>query len=276
MYTIKDYKFDSFKTVADMHKSNYARLVEDDTLDIKNMGVKYCPHLSFEEEYNILNQLDHKQIPKAYDYGQETLYKDEKVVLKQHFIVLDHTTDTDLVSHYTMKTGFFPPIEEVVKCFISVCDPLDYLHSKDFIHCDIKPGHMLLDPETSTVYLIDFELAIRKSGVLKGISMDYASPEQHTLVEQLRGTPENVPLEAISFFLSIDGRADIYSSGAIFYEILTGQKWYEKKCPVGEFNKTVSPKLEEIIMATLEENPANRIATAKQLKQSLESLNIGK
>ena len=276
MYTIKDYKFDSFKTVADMHKSNYARLVEDDALEIKNMGVKYCPHLSFEEEYNILNQLDHKQIPKAYDYGQETLYKDEKVVLKQHFIVLDHTTDTDLVSHYTMKTGFFPPIEEVVKCFISVCDPLDYLHSKDFIHCDIKPGHMLLDPDTSTVYLIDFELAIRKSGVLKGISMDYASPEQHTLVEQLRGTPENVPLEAISFFLSIDGRADIYSSGAIFYEILTGQKWYEKKCPVGEFNKTVSPKLEEIIMATLEENPANRIATAKQLKQSLESLNIGK
>ena len=258
-----------------MHKSNYARLVEDDALEIKNMGVKYCPHLSFEEEYNILNQLDHKQIPKAYDYGQETLYKDEKVVLKQHFIVLDHTTDTDLVSHYTMKTGFFPPIEEVVKCFISVCDPLDYLHSKDFIHCDIKPGHMLLDPETSTVYLIDFELAIRKSGVLKGISMDYASPEQHTLVEQLRGTPENVPLEAISFFLSIDGRADIYSSGAIFYEILTGQKWYEKKCPPGEFNKSIPPKLEEIIMATLEENPANRISTAKQLKQSLETLKIG-
>ena len=163
----------------------------------------------------------------------------------------------------------------LLSVFISVCDPLEYLHSKDFIHCDIKPGHMLLDPETSTVYLIDFELAIRKSGVIKGISMDYASPEQHTLVEQLRGTPENVPLEAVSFFLSIDGRADIYSTGSIFYEILTGQKWYEKKCPPGEFNKSVPPKLEEIIMATLEENPANRIATAMQLKQSLETLNIG-
>ncbi len=275
MYTIRDYKFDSFKTVANMHKSNYARLVDDDALEIENMGVKYCPHLSFEDEYQILQQLDHKQIPKAYDFGQETLYKDGKVVLKQHFIVLDHTSDIDLVSHYTMKTGFFPPVGDVVKCFISVCDPLDYLHSKDFIHCDIKPGHMLLDPEASIVYLIDFELAIRKSGVLKGISMDYASPEQHTLVEQLRGTPENVPLEAISFFLSIDGKADIYSTGAIFYEILTGQKWYEKKCPPGEFNKSITPKLEEIIMATLEENPANRIATAKQLKQSLETLNIG-
>ncbi|MBC8552788.1 MAG: hypothetical protein H8D23_24440 [Candidatus Brocadiales bacterium] len=102
--------------------------------------------------------------------------------------------------------------------------------------------------------------------------MDYASPEQHTLVEQLRGTPENVPLEAISFFLSIDGKADIYSTGAIFYEILTGQKWHEKKCPPSEFNKTIPPELEEILVATLEENPANRISTAKQLKQSLETL----
>lgn len=272
MYTIKEYKFESFKTVAEMHKSNYAILIDNEALEINNMGIKYCPHLSFEDEYFILRQLDHSQIPKAYDYGQEILYKDTKVVLKQHFIVLDHTSDTDLVSYYKMKTGYFPPVDDVIKCFISVCNPLDYLHSKNFIHCDIKPGHMLLDPDTGTVYLIDFELAIKKSGVLKGISMDYAAPEQHTLVEQLRSTPENVPLEAISFFLSIDGKADIYSTGAIFYEILTGQKWHEKKCHPGEFNKAIPPKLEEIIMATLEENPANRVATAKQLKQSLESL----
>ena len=272
MYTIKDYKFESFKTIADMHKSNYAKLVDDDTLEIKNMGVKYCPHLSFEDEYYILQQLDHEQIPKAYEFGHEILYKDTKVVLKQHFIVLRHTSDTDLVNHFKMKTGFFPPVDEVIKCFISVCDPLDYLHSKDFIHCDIKPGHLLLDTDTGTVYLIDFELAIKKSGVLKGISMDYASPEQHTLVEQLRGTPEKVPLEAISFFLSIDGKADIYSTGAIFYEILTGQKWHEKKCPPSEFNKSIPPKLEEILMATLEKTPANRVATAQQLKQSLEAL----
>jgi serine/threonine protein kinase len=272
MYTIKNYKFESFKTVADMHKSNYAMLEDNDALEIKNMGIKYCPHLSFEDEYYILQQLDHRQIPKAYDFGHEILYKDTKVVLKQHYIVLDHTSNTDLLGHYKTKTGYFPPIDEVVKCFISACVPLDYLHSKNFIHCDIKPGHLLLDPDTSTVYLIDFELAIKKSGVLKGISMDYASPEQHTLVEQLRGTPENIPLEAISFFLSIDGKADIYSTGAIFYEILTGQKWHEKKCSPSEFNKSIPPKLEEILMATLEENPANRISTAKQLKQSLETL----
>ncbi len=102
--------------------------------------------------------------------------------------------------------------------------------------------------------------------------MDYASPEQLTLVEQLRSTPENVPLEAMAFFLSIDGRADIYSLGAILYEILTGQKWHERKCPPGEFNKLIPQKLEEIVMATLEEDPDNRISTAKQLEQLLEKI----
>ncbi|MHC4268647.1 MAG: protein kinase domain-containing protein [Planctomycetota bacterium] len=272
MYNIKDYKFDSFKSVADMHKSNYALLENDNELGITSLGIKYCPHLSFEDEFHVLRQLDHRQIPKAYDFGQETMYKDSNVVLKQHFIVLDHTSSTDLVGYYKMKTGYFPPIDDVVKCFISACDPLDYIHSNDFIHCDIKPGHLLLDPDTSTVYLIDFELTIKKYGVLKGISMDYASPEQLTLVEQLRDTPENVPLEAISFFLCIDGKTDIYATGAILYEILTGQKWCEKKCSPCEFNKSIHPKLEEIIMATLEEDPANRMATAKQLKQSLESV----
>jgi len=269
MYNIKDYNFKTFKTVADMHKSNYAVLDNE-----KSMGIKYCPHLSFEDEYYVLIQLDHKQIPKAYDYGHDVMYQDSKVVLKQHFIVLDHMTNIDLVSHFKEKTAnsLSDHLEDASKCFASACNPLDYLHSKDYLHCDIKPGHLMLDINNFTVYLIDFELAIKKSSILTGISMDYASPEQLTLLEQLRSTPENVPLEAVSFFLSIDDRADIYSLGAVFYEVLTNKKWNETKVPPSEINKSVTQKVEEVVMATLEENPANRIATAKQLKQLLENI----
>ncbi len=272
MYNIKNYTFGSFKSVADMHKSNYAILENEDSLGVESLGIKYCPHISFEDEFSVLQQLDHKQVPKAYDYGHETMFKDNKVVLKQHFIVLEHTSNTDLIGYYKMKTGYFPPVDDVIKCFVSTCDPLDYLHSKNFIHCDIKPGHLLLEPDTSTVYLIDFELAIKKSGVLKGISMDYASPEQLSLLEQLRDTPENVPLEAMAFFLSIDGKSDIYSLGTILYEILTSKKWSETKLPPINLNKSVPQKLEDIVMSTLEEDPDNRVSTAKQLKQLLENL----
>jgi eukaryotic-like serine/threonine-protein kinase len=274
MYNIKNYTFGSFKTVADMHKSNYAILENVDSLGIKSLGIKYCPHLSFEDEFSILQQLDNKQIPKAYDYGHETMFKDNKVVLKQHFIILDHMSSTDLVGYFKEKTAqnFQGQIENIIKCFISACDPLDYLHSKDFLHCDLKPGHLMMDPDTCTVYLIDYELTIKKSGVLKGISMDYASPEQLSLLEHLRNTPENVPLEATAFFLSIDGKADIYSLGAILYEILTGQKWSETKLPPINLNKSVPQKLEDIVMLTLEEDPDNRVSTAKQLKQLLENI----
>jgi len=274
MYKIKDYKFSTFKSAADMHKSNYAVIENDTDLGIKNLGIKYCPHLNFEDEFRVLQQLDHKQIPKAYDYGRDTMFNGKQVVLTQYFIVLNHMSNTDLVKYFKEKTNSdsLDQLENIIKCFISACDPLDYLHSNDFIHCDLKPGHLMLDPDTSTVYLIDYELAIRKSDVLKGISMDYASPEQLALLEHLRNTPENVPLEATAFFLSIDGKTDIYSLGAILYEILTGQKWSETKLPPINLNKLVPQKLEDILMSTLEEDPDNRVSTAKQLKQLLKNI----
>lgn len=269
MYKIKDYKFSSFKLDADLHKSNYA-ILEDD----QQLGIKYNPHMDFEDEFIILQGLDHKQIPKAYDYGRGTLFKDEKFVLNQHFIVLDHTSSIDLVNYFKEKTvqNFKEQLENIIKCFSSACDPLDYLHSKGYIHCDIKPGHLMLDPERKTVYLIDYELAIKKSGILKGISRDYASPEQMSLLKDLRNPPEGVPLEAIAFFLSLNDQSDIYSLGAVMYEILTNKKWKETKIPPRKVNKSVPQKLDDVIMATLEEDPSNRIATAKQLKQLLENI----
>ncbi|MBS1257442.1 MAG: Serine/threonine-protein kinase PknB [Candidatus Scalindua arabica] len=269
MYKIKDYKFGSFKVNADLHKSNYAVLEDDQPL-----GIKYNPHLDFEDEFFILQGLDHKQVPKVYDYGNDTLYKDEKYVLKQHFIVLDHTSNTELVSYFKEKTSqdFSGQIENIIKCFISACDPLDYLHSKNYLHCDLKPGHLMLNPDTCTVYLIDYELAIRKAGLLKGISQDYASPEQMSLLKDLRNPPEGVPLEAIAFFLSLNDQSDIYSLGAVMYETVTNKKWKETKLPPRKVNKSVPQKLEDVMMATLEEDPANRVSTAKQLKQLLENL----
>ena len=101
-------------------------------------------------------------------------------------------------------------------------------------------------------------------------------PSNLLWLNNLGGTPENVPLEAISFFLSIDGKSDIYSTGAIFYEISDRPKMARKKnvLHVNLINQSLQ-KLEEIIMSTLEEDPANRIATAKQLKQSLETVILG-
>ncbi len=102
MYRIRDYKFSSFKSVAEMHKSNYA-ILENDIY--AGLGIKYCPHIPFDDEYFILKELDHRQIPKAYDYGQETMFNNQKVVLTQYFIVLDHMSNIDLVGYFKEKTA---------------------------------------------------------------------------------------------------------------------------------------------------------------------------
>ncbi len=254
-----------------MHKSNYA-VIESEIYP--GLGIKYCPHIPFDEEFFVLRQLDHKQIPKAYDYGQETMFKNQKVVLTQYFIVLEHMSNIDFVGHFKEKRvpNSIDQLEDIIKCFISVCDPLDYLHSKNYLHCDIKPGHLMLNPDKNTVYLIDYELAIKKSGLLKGISRDYASPEQETLLKDLRNPPKYVPLEAIASNIALDDRVDIYSLGAVMYEILTNKKWKETKIPPINFNKLIPHQLEDIIMATLEEDRSKRVATAKQLKQLLKNI----
>ena len=265
MYKIKNYEFESFKLIAHMHHSNYAVLDND-----PGHGIKYCPHLDFEDEFFILKNLDHKQIPNAYEYGREMMFKDEKEVLNQNFIILDHLSSTDFMGYFKGKT-----IEEVTEnldlikeCFISACDPLDYLHSKGYVHTDIKPGHLMLNPESNTVFLIDFELVIENHALIKGISKDYASPEHEKLVKLLRDADEKY-LDSIAEDIGIDGRSDIFSLGAIMFEILTQKKWAETKTALRNLNNLIPPNLEKVIMSTLEEDPKNRIGSIVELKQEL-------
>ena len=248
-----------------MHHSNYAVLENE-----PGHGIKYCPHLAFEDEFFLLRALDHDQIPKAYEHGKEMMYKDDKEVLNQNFIVLDHMSSHDFVGYFKGKTTQFKKnLESIIKCIISACDPIEYLHSKDYVHTDIKPGHLMLDIKNSKVFFIDFELAIKKHSLIKGISKDYAAPEHEKLLKLLREAPEDIPLEAFANEVPIDGRADIFSLGTIMYEILTQKKWAEAKSPPRELNQLIPEELARIVMATLEEEPENRIGSAKELKEEL-------
>ena len=269
-YKIKNYEFSSFKLIAHMHHSNYA-IVDNEP----GHGIKYCPHLSFEEEFFVLRELDHKQIPKAYDYGKEMMYKDEKEVLNQNFVVLDHMSSTDFFAYFKkiiQEDNSQENLKRVITCLISACDPLDCIHSKGYVHTDLKPGHLMLDPETNEVSFIDFELVIKNHGLIKGISKDYAAPEHEELLKLLRDAPKNMPLEAVADGVGIDGRADIFSLGAVIYEIFTDKKWGKTKKPAKTINDIVPEKLDEIILSMLEEDPNNRIASVKELKLALQNI----
>jgi len=265
MYIINNYRFSDFKCNADLHKSNYAVLI-----DQPERGIKYAPYADFSDEYNILRELNHKQLPKVYDIGQGNLYRNEKFLIKQNYLILQHIQGLDIIEYFMRKDIKQPAtINEAIRMFLTICCPLQYLHHKNYIHCDLKPGHLIYNQKTGLVYLIDFELAMKQGEIIKGISKEYASPEQLEMLNLLRKHLEDLDEKKLSSSIHLDGRTDLYSVGLLLYQVLTKHLWQEKKDRPRTFNKQIPKRLEEIVLGLLETDALNRIPSAEKLKDEL-------
>ncbi len=267
MYKLGKYQFESFK-YRPGHRANYAVL---DKPGSREWGLKYSPSYSYSSEYDVLKKLSHPQIPKRYDCGRGELFEDDKLVLKEHYIVIQHFEGEDIVQYY--KDKGLPDsgeIENVVQYFSSIAEPLQYLHSKKgCVHTDIKPGHIIIDPDTGTAGLIDLELTIKIGEIIKGMTKEYAAPEQKKMSDLLKDVTDSKGEKAILSQVKIDGRTDLYSIGLVLYEVLTGKLRAETNQPPIEINKAIPQKLSEIVLGLLEEDSSNRIPSAEKLKEEL-------
>ena len=263
MYTINKYQFNDFKCRANLHKANYAVLA-----NMPDYGMKYAPYSDFSEEYYLLKELSHPQIPAAYDLGQGVLFKGDKLLIQQNFVVLQHFNGYDLVDYFNEKNIEQPrTIDEIIKLFTTICDPLQYLHNKNYIHCDLKPGHLIITQKTGLVSLVDFELAIKFGDIIKGISREYASPEQLQMLAYLKDRSRKAHHKDISATIRLDGKTDLYSIGLLLYQVLTKKIWQTEKNPPSQTNRFVPRELEEIVLSLLETNVADRISSADELKR---------
>lgn len=205
----------------------------------------------FEREADILKRLDHPNILKVYDVSGGEL----------PYMVMELLCGTSLRERLREKKclGCAETREIALRC----CAALEYAHGRAIIHRDIKPENIMLGEGWDSLKIMDFGLskalddsAITRSGVIIG-TFAYISPEQ-CLGEQL------------------DGRADIYSLGVMFYEMLTGEKPFNsgdlvdqhiKARPVAPTKKKpgIPYPAEIIVMKCLEKNPRDRYQTAAEL-----------
>jgi serine/threonine-protein kinase len=209
----------------------------------------------FRREAKLLASLKHPAIPIIYDHFIDG---------GRYYLVMEFITGGDLATRQRQLGGRLPEFT-VTMWAIQICDVLDYLHRRQppIIYRDLKPANLMIDPQSNQVMLIDFGIARtvapRQQGVTAIGTMGYAPPEL--------------------FSGQVDPRSDIYSLGATTFHLLTGADPRDKPLLIFDFSKNprpceiqpeITPEMEAIIMKTVEYEPANRFASAREMKQALE------
>jgi hypothetical protein len=149
------------------------------------------------------------------------------------------------------------PVPRAIEIAAQVCGAIEIAHSKGVIHRDIKPENILIRPD-GRVKIADFGLA------------KLSTAEQLTLTQAAMGTPHYMAPEQLNPKSDIDGRADLFSLGVVFYEMLTGE------LPIGRFKPPsalgADLRVDSIVLDLLERDPDDRIPSARELRRQLRRL----
>jgi serine/threonine-protein kinase len=184
---------------------------------------------------------------------------------------------TEYLRGYTLAhllTSIRPmPISDALKLGSRICDTLAYLHERSVIHRDLKPQNIMMCYD-GTTRLMDFGIA--RGGEGRRITYTGFTPAM--------GTPDYMAPEQVKGKRG-DARTDIYSLGAILYEMLTGHQPFEGENPLvimnarlisdpvapRKVNPELSPQIEEIILHAMERDPAKRYTSAAEMKTEIDN-----
>ncbi len=208
----------------------------------------------FAREARALARLSHPHIVTVFDYGQAgDLY----------YLVLEYVDGVNL--RQALQAGTIAP-PQALAIVPQICDALEFAHGLGVVHRDVKPENILLDRQ-GRVKIADFGLA-----KLCGVEVPLGSL---TSTGQVLGTLRYMAPEQMERPLEVDHRADIYSLGVVFYEMLTGE------IPMGRFAPPskkvhVDVALDEVVLRTLEREPERRYQHAVEVKTDVEAIGAGK
>ena len=211
----------------------------------------------FTREAQALAALNHPNIVTIHNFGQAGGF---------YFLLMEFVDGLNL--RQLLQTRKFTP-EEALTIVPSLCDALQFAHDRGIVHRDIKPENILLD-KTGRVKVADFGIAkmlgAGNGGATTGEAAAPASATQSTL-----GTPGYSAPEQKTDPQRVDSRADIYSLGVVFYELLTGELPGKPLQPPSK-KVQIDVRLDEVVLRALEQKPELRYQQASVLKTQLETI----
>ena len=209
----------------------------------------------FTREAQALAALNHPNIVTIHDFGQAGGF---------YFLLMEFVDGVNLRQLLRVRTNFSP--EEALTIVPVLCDALQYAHEHGIVHRDIKPENILLD-KSGRVKVADFGIA-RMLGNGNGDGPGQTAPMENATQNAI-GTPGYIAPEQKTDPRHVDNRADIYSLGVVFYEMLTGEAPGKRIEPPSK-RVQIDVRLDAVVLRALEKTPEMRWQTAADLRTQLE------
>ncbi len=212
----------------------------------------------FRREARAAGRLTHPKIVSIYEYGEDD---------DMAFIVMELIHGKELKDFFDQENRF--PIHDGIRIVMQILDALDYSHSRGVVHRDIKPANILIT-EHGKIKVADFGIA----------KIDSANMTQAGMV---LGTPTYMSPEQF-MGLEVDHRTDIYATGVILYQFLTGERPFagsvisimhqavnqEPKAP-SQLNPEISLQLDAVVKKAMAKKPEARFQSATEFMQALKN-----
>ncbi|HYN73653.1 MAG TPA: Stk1 family PASTA domain-containing Ser/Thr kinase, partial [Nakamurella sp.] len=255
-----------FGGMSEVHRGRDLRLGRDVAVKVLRADLARDPSFQarFRREAQNAASLNHPAIVAVYDTG-DTAGETGPVP----YIVMEYV-DGDTLRDVLKREGPLPP-RRAMEIVADVCAALDFSHRHGIVHRDVKPANIMLN-RAGAVKVMDFGIARAVSDGQATMTATSAviGTAQYLSPEQARGE-------------SVDARSDVYATGCVLYELLTGQPPFTGDSPVAiayqhvreaprppsEAQPGLPKELDAIVLKALNKNPLNRYQTAAEMRSDL-------
>jgi len=250
--------------MSEVHGGRDVRLGRDVAIKVLRADLARDPQFQvrFRREAQNAAALNHPAIVAVYDTGEAPT---DDVPLP--YIVMEYVAGRTL-RDIVKSEGPMEPAR-VCEVLADVCAALDFSHRHGIIHRDVKPANVMITP-AGAVKVMDFGIARALSDAQPAVTQTAAviGTAQYLSPEQARGE-------------SVDARSDVYATGCVLFELLTGRPPFTGDSPVAiayqhvredppapsEVNPRVPPELDAMTLKSLAKNPQNRYQSADEMRE---------
>lgn len=212
----------------------------------------------FEREVAIVSQLEHRAIIPVYDYGE---FEGQPYIVMRYMPV---GSVDDMLQRGPLNSDI------VLSIVQQIAPALDYAHSKEVLHRDVKPSNVLMD-DGGGAFITDFGIArLTREGNAGITTQGVVGTPAYMSPEQAQGK-------------ELDGRSDVYALGVMLFEMATGRRPFESQTPHSvavmqvtqqppmprKLNPAISTALESVILKSLKKNREDRYQTAFAMAEGL-------